>query len=161
MSEMDNQVINMIFDNPERSGQVVFNGYTHEELEILRYNRMTMNEPGGYTVLEHDRAAIKNGIYKCLSLSDLKSVLIMSDGYSAVYNKYELMSQEVLMTTWKTQSLEIPLNIIRQAESEDLDFNTYKRLRKHDDATAVGFEIVYKWLNITDLLFVNIWYKVL
>jgi len=142
MSTMDDQVINMIFNNPNRQKQIAFNGYTNAELKVLQDNRMTMNAPGGYTVLEHDPRAIENAIYKEYPLTDLKSVLIMSDGYSAVYNKYNLMSQKDLMETCINEGLEGPLNRIRQAEREDLDFKVFKRLRQHDDATALVFQVI-------------------
>jgi len=46
------------------------------------------------------------------------------------------------METCINEGLEGPLNRIRQAEREDLDFKVFKRLRQHDDATALVFQVI-------------------
>lgn len=141
MADMDDQVIHMIFNNPQRKNNLTFKGYTEDELKVLRANRMTMNAVGGYSVLEHDKAAMKNAIYKKWPKDQIKSVLIMSDGYSAIYNKYGLMTQEDLMETCSDHGLEGPLKDIRNVERKDPNFLTFKRLRQHDDASAVCFQL--------------------
>jgi hypothetical protein len=133
----DGQVINMIFNNSDREDNITFNGYTNEELKVLRDNRMKMNSKEGYYILEHDKEGIKHGIYEEYELSKICGILIMSDGYSSIYNKYEQLSQKQLMEVCKNEGLKEVLSKIRKIEENDYDLKIHKRLRLHDDATAI------------------------
>ena len=141
MEDMDSEVINMIYNSERRVDEIVFNGYTADELKVLRENRMKMNSENGYYVLEHDKSAIKHGIYKAYSITEVKDFLIMSDGFSAIYNKYHWINQNQLFELCKSEGLETVLRKIRDLEDSDKDFNTYKRLRLHDDASAIHIEL--------------------
>jgi len=134
---LDNKVMDMIFSNPSRDGEFAFNEYTKEELELLRENRLKMNSEDGYYILEHDVNAIKNGIYQEYQVEDIKEVLMMSDGFSSIYNKYKQLSVEELLIKSKNDGVKSVLKMIRDIEEKDLQIKTYKRLRKHDDATAI------------------------
>lgn len=134
---LDQEVIDMIFNNKERNNCIAFNGYTDEELKVLRQNRMKMNSKEGYYILEHDIEGIKHGIYEAIERSKVLDILIMSDGYSAIYNKYKKMTLNQLIDSCKSEGLEVVLNQIRRIEDNDTDFTEHKRLRVHDDATAI------------------------
>lgn len=138
---LDNQVMDMIFNNQNRENEVIFNGYTKGELKVLRCNRMKMNTKQGYYILEHDKEAIKYGIYKEYNKNEISSILIMSDGYSAIYNKYKEFSKEELFEVCINQGVKNVLDKIRTIEDDDLDMKKHKRLRLHDDATALFFRI--------------------
>ncbi|GAU79670.1 protein phosphatase 2C domain-containing protein [Fusibacter sp. 3D3] len=138
---LDQEVIDMIFNNKERKNCIAFNGYTDEELKVLRQNRMKMNSKEGYYILEHDIEGIKHGIYSEIELSKIQDILMMSDGYSAIYSKYKKMTLTQLMDSCKSEGLEAVLNQIRSIEDNDVDFTAYKRLRVHDDATAIYIDL--------------------
>ncbi len=133
----DSQVMSMIYNNKQRASEIAFNGYTKEELDVLRNNRLKMNSEDGYYILEHDEGAIKHGIYKEYALTDVYSTLIMSDGYSAIYNKYKKYDLGQLFDACEGEGLDSILYDIRKIEKEDSELKIYKRLRLHDDATAV------------------------
>ncbi|HKL10263.1 MAG TPA: protein phosphatase 2C domain-containing protein [Clostridia bacterium] len=134
---LDKKVMDMIFDNPNREMEFSFNGYTKEELRVLRENRSKMNSEDGYYILEHDVSAIKNGIYEEYQLDNVKEILMMSDGFSSIHNKYKLLSVEDLLAKSKNEGIESILKTIRDIEKSDPGIETYKRLQRHDDATAV------------------------
>lgn len=137
VEDLDNKVIDMIFTNPNREKEFTLNEYTKEELEVLREHRLKMNSKDGYYILEHDVNAIKNGIYKEYKLEKVKEVLIMSDGFSSICNKYKQLSAEELLKKSKNDGVGSILKMIRQIEENDPKIQKYRRLRKHDDATAV------------------------
>jgi hypothetical protein len=137
IEDLDNQVMNMIYNNRERQGKITFNGYTDEELKVLRNNRMKMNCQDGYYILEHDRQVIRKGIYREYESSEIQEMLLMSDGFSAIYNKYHELNLKDLFQVRQDRGLEYILNQIRHIENTDPDFKQHKRLRQHDDATAV------------------------
>ncbi len=137
IDQLDSQVIDMIFNNNERINHIHFNGYTNEELAVLQNNRMKMNEKDGYYILEHDKSAIQHGHYKEYQLSDIKDIILMSDGYSAIYNKYNQLTIEHLMDRCHRDGVQPIMALIRSTEKSDESFQKYKRLRLHDDATAI------------------------
>ncbi len=139
LATLDSEVINMISNNPDRQKQIVFNGYTQAELDLLQRNRMTMNSPSGYAILEHETSAIPKGVYTSFPRESVHSVLLMSDGYSALYNKFDHCTLPELLNEVGEKSTDGLIPTLRQIELSGLD--TKKRLRKHDDATAVYVEI--------------------
>ncbi|QEN03453.1 hypothetical protein EW093_01615 [Thiospirochaeta perfilievii] len=141
VEDMDTEVINMIFNNKERKNRITFNGYTDEELVKLQKNRMRINEKNGYYILEHEKDAIKNGNYKEFKLSDVKDIILMSDGYSAIYNKYKQLTVDELMDKCNKDGVKSIIKLIRTLEEDDSSFKKYKRLRQHDDATAIYINI--------------------
>ncbi len=139
IESLDAEVISMIANTKNRSQHIVFNGYTQAELDVLQRNRSSMNTPEGYAILEHEPTAISRGIYKTASASDLKDILIMSDGYTALYNKYRHCTLEALFNKVQTAGVDSMIPILREIELKG--FSTYSRLRKHDDATAVYLKV--------------------
>lgn len=139
LEDLDREVINMIANSKDRSDKIVFNGYTQEELDLLRRNRMRMNSDGGYHILEHEPKAIQHGIYKHLPLESVDAILLMSDGFSAIHNKYEYYSLEGLFEVVDSKGVDDIIHTLRRLELED--FHTYNRLRKHDDATGVYWKL--------------------
>jgi hypothetical protein len=137
IEQLDSKVMAMIYNNPDRESEIVLNGYTQKELDILREHRMKMNQNDGYAILEHEVTAIRNGIYEEYPLDAVEEMLIMSDGYSAIYNKYKQFSLKELLEKSREDGLEAVLKVIREIEDSDLEQKRYKRLRKHDDATAI------------------------
>ena len=141
VEELDNKVMEMIFNNPHREREFAFKGYTVEELDVLRENRSKMNSEDGYYILEHDVNAIQNGIYREYRLDNIKEILMMSDGFSSIHNKYDLLSVEDLLAKSKNEGMKPLLKMIRDVEESDPKIETYKRLRRHDDATAVYINV--------------------
>ena len=132
---LDDEVIQMIASNNNREGNLVFNGYTAEELAILRRNRMRMNSEKGHYILEHDPKAIQHGIYQSHPVDSIEAILLMSDGFSAIHNKYQHWTLETLFDIVDQRGVDEVIHTLRRLEQEG--FSTLNRLRKHDDATGV------------------------
>ncbi|MBN2897836.1 MAG: protein phosphatase 2C domain-containing protein [Clostridia bacterium] len=139
IADLDATVIKMIAENKDRDQEISFAGYTEEELTVLRRNRMKMNAKDGYAILEHDPVAIKKGIYQRYPLHHIESVLLMSDGYSAIYNKYECFNLEELFKRVDTYGADDIIHQLRKKELEN--FDCCRRLRRHDDATGVYLKV--------------------
>jgi len=74
-------------------------------------------------------------------LGNIKEILMMSDGFSSIHNKYDLLSVEDLLAKSKNEGMKPLLKMIRDVEESDPKIETYKRLRRHDDATAVYINV--------------------
>ncbi len=134
IQELDQQVISLMANNSQRQNEIVFKGFTKVELELLRVNRMKMNTPGGYYILEHDEQAIEKGIYQEYYLNNIDSVLLMTDGFAMLRKKY---SKIALFKELQQRGVKSLLAELRKLEDSDLEMKKYQRLKKHDDATAI------------------------
>ena len=134
---LDQEVIEFMSKNTNRLNKCVFKGFTEEELTLLKKNRMKMNTENGYYILSHDERAIANGIYKIYPLDYWSSCLLSSDGVS-VLDKY--YSRIELMELMRTNGVKRLIEVLRGYESEDEEMVSLRRLKAHDDATAVFIE---------------------
>jgi serine/threonine protein phosphatase PrpC len=137
---MDQQVMEMMASNPNRENEIEFNAYTAQELALLRKNRLTMNTKEGYAILEHDPTAIARGLYKEYALKNVKDILMGSDGFTIVYNKYHQINREDMIAVSKKEGIRNVVDMLRKIEKNDQRMTQYKRLRCHDDATAILLE---------------------
>jgi len=140
---MDKQVIDMISSGEDRESRIVFKGFTEEELELLRKNRMKMNINGGYYILGHSVEAIKKGIYKVYPINQLKRCLLSTDGINPLDTYY---TRGRLLDEMSKRGVKGLISELRSFEKMDIDKKKIKRLKTHDDATAVllGFPSKYK-----------------
>lgn len=138
---LDNQVMEIMARNKNRKNEIRFKGFTEEELRLLRKNRNTMNTENGYAILEHDKNAIDKGIYNELPIKIVSDILMVSDGFSTIYNRYHKCCQEEAVDYCKNKGLKNVLNEIRDIENRDSQMIKYKRLKCHDDATSILVEM--------------------
>jgi len=134
---LDLQVINMISQSENRENRIVYKGFTAEELDILKKNRMKMNQKDGYSILATSVEAINKGIYKTYPLHHLKRCLLSTDGINPLDNYY---MREDLLDEMHKRGVKDLIDELRDHEKEDLKKKKVKRLKTHDDATAVLLE---------------------
>lgn len=138
IKHLDDQVIELMNQNKDRTNSCVFKDFTEEEWTLLKKNRMKMNTEDGYYILSHDVGAISKGIYKVYPLEHLENVLLSSDGMSLLDRYY---SRAILMDEIKRKGVKALVDKLRELENEDTAMVVLKRLKTHDDATAVYLEI--------------------
>ncbi len=131
---LDSEVIDMVSSGPDRESRIVFKGFTNEELQILKTNRMKMNKIGGYNILACSVDAIKNGIYRKYPIKKIKRCLLSTDGINPLDKYY---SRENLLDEMDKRGVKGLISELRDIETNDKDMKKIKRLKTHDDATAV------------------------
>lgn len=134
---LDAQVIQLMSQNGDREKLCVFKDFTEDELSLLKENRMKMNTKEGYYILSHDVTAVSKGIYKVYPLEILDSCLLSSDGLSPLDQFYE---RGALMSKINTIGIKALVEQLRAYEKEDEEKSILKRLKTHDDATAIFLE---------------------
>lgn len=134
LKNLDRQVIDMVSSGSDRESRIVFNGFTEEELQILRTNRMKMNKKDGYSILACSVDAIKKGIYKEYPLDHLKRCLLSTDGINPLDNYY---TRKRLLDEMNKRGVKGLIAELRGIETKDTKKRKIKRLKTHDDATAV------------------------
>lgn len=134
---LDAQVIQIMNQNRDRGKSCVFKDFTEEEWSLLKKNRMKMNTEEGYYILSHDVTAISKGIHKFYPFEILESCLLSSDGLSPLDRYYE---RTAMMDEIKKIGINALVEKLRAFEKDDEAKLVLKRLKTHDDATAIYLE---------------------
>lgn len=103
-------------------------------------NRLLKNTKDGYWTLEFNKEAIQNAISDTIKIKEVKSIAIMSDGYSAIFDKYKYCTESELMELLENTKAEEIYKIIRKIENEDSEILKYPRFKKGDDSSIVFYK---------------------
>ncbi len=134
IKNFDDMVIEMMGRNKKRTGQIVFKGFTQEELDVLISSRSKMNKPGGYFILSHSKEAIDMGIYKAIPIASIERCLLATDGLAPLSCMY---SKKTLLERIKEKGAKALIKELRNLEEADRDKRNIGRLKTHDDATLI------------------------
>lgn len=131
---LDSEVVELMRRNHQRERQLVFKGFTEEEMDILIRNRKKMNIPGGYFILGHSTDAVDMGIYKTFQIKDVERCLLSTDGIVPLNYKY---SRRNLLDRIRAKGVREVIRELRGLEESDREKRTIGRLKTHDDVTVV------------------------
>lgn len=96
------------------------------------------NTPTGGWVLSNSFLAIKHANVGELKLSDIKSILGFSDGFSQIFDLFKYMTPEQLSARiYKGEKFEKLYNLLYKLQQQDRDCNKYPRSKIRDDASAI------------------------
>ena len=130
----DAEVLSLMAQNPNRENEIVYKGFTAEELRLLRKNRMTMNTESGYPILSYDPKAAYRAQEIRVPVASLEDALLLTDG---LYPLYSHSTKETLIALARTDGPDALIKAVRRLESKDQKKEAVKRLKIHDDATAL------------------------
>ncbi|MBK5241699.1 hypothetical protein [Clostridium sp.] len=106
---------------------------------LLVKHRLLKNTPNGYWTLEFDKNAVENSLCGCFDFVECKKILLMSDGFSVIFDNYNYVDKNNIISIVEKQGLEQIYNVIRFIEEEDADILKFPRFKKSDDASAIIF----------------------
>lgn len=110
--------------------------------EYVVQGRSTKNHIFGYNILADDRDAILRGVYKKIDGNIFKKVILMTDGYSQVFDLFGLYSIRDLASSLNTpEDAERIYNELYNAQEEDKDCAKCLRFKIRDDATVSVLDI--------------------
>ncbi len=138
---LDLEVIELMRRNHQREHQVVFRGFTQEELSFLVNNRKKMNSPGGYFILSHNIDAVDMGIFKSFQISEIEKCLLATDGIVPLNVKY---SRKNLLERIRSNGVREIIKELRRLEVSDREKQAIGRLKTHDDATLVYLDFGFQ-----------------
>ncbi len=111
-------------------------------LQALRASRATCNTPGGLWTLGTNPAAADNVATASITLRKPFVGLVMSDGFSALTDKYGRYAPAELVRIAEGNGLAALGEELRHIETvEDPDGFAYPRFKVSDDATAILFTV--------------------
>ena len=100
-------------------------------------DRRRRNRPGGYGVIEADRACLAFAEY--MPLADPSAVLLTSDGFFRIADHYNEVSEtELLARAVENGEVSALYETLRHIELSDPDCRKFPRLKPQDDASAIA-----------------------
>lgn len=104
--------------------------------QILR-NRRSLNRPGGYWAINPGLSWTQGLRLFSGSISPTASVLLASDGFMRLVDVIAHHDDRALMDAVKNMGTDGVIAELRQLESADPQAERYRRVKIHDDATAL------------------------
>ncbi|MBL8893296.1 MAG: protein phosphatase 2C domain-containing protein [Rhizobiales bacterium] len=99
-------------------------------------SRNKRNQPGGYSILEADRASLN--MPEFFDLPKIDALLLCTDGFYRAVDHYDLYANESLVARCEGWGgVEEVLREVRAIEASDPTCDKYPRFKPADDATAV------------------------
>lgn len=137
LSKFNNKII-------EKVKSLINKGYTLEQANELAYDMIfernsKCNKKNGYWLLSFNRIAIYHGVSGSLKYNndyDFLELLLSTDGFHSVCDKYKIMNEMNVFSYIRKKSLEELCKSIRKTENRDSQCKTYARMQKSDDASA-------------------------
>lgn len=103
-------------------------------------NRLQKNTIDGYWVLEFVSGAVDKGISGEIDVRENMEIALMTDGFSAIVDKYHLVST----TQAFEEGIEKAMEKLRSFEQEDVKAVKIPRFKVMDDASCIHLKIVDK-----------------
>lgn len=107
--------------------------------DCIKTGRTTKNKQHGYYVIDTtgNFEIIDNAIYKEVDENLIKKVIIMSDGFSQIFDLFNYYSLEELANNLNSaQDAEKIYDILCDLQNKDIDGNVYVRFKIRDDASV-------------------------
>jgi hypothetical protein len=106
-------------------------------IDALRASHATRNTPGGWWVFGPDPACAAYARRHVLSLARPAHLLLATDGFSALADRYEVFDAASLVEAGRDQGLAGLVQTLRGIEDADAAGSRHPRFKKSDDATAL------------------------
>lgn len=135
---LDQHTINLLKMKLE-SGKNYLEART-EITPTLRKHRSMMNTPSGYSAVSPDHLCLKYIDHYNLEATNVKRVLLCSDGFSAAFKTYGLYNVKDILSK-NGPSIKEVMKESRRVERNDEKLLRHPRLKPQDDATAILMEV--------------------
>ncbi|CAH2215381.1 hypothetical protein [Tepidibacter aestuarii] len=143
VTKLDNKVFEAMDEIMKKEGKTL-NEAKKEVNNLIVSNRLLKNTDQGYWILGFDTEAVDRALYGKIRLDSDAKLLIASDGFSAITDRYNYINMENLIYETQNKGLDSLCKKLREIEEEDSSGYKYPRFKKNDDASAVYVELMNK-----------------
>lgn len=103
--------------------------------------RLLKNKKGGYYTLSDNVVCVDHAVCGSFPKHIVKKILLMSDGFSQVFDTFEIVSKENLCKKINTYNdAKKYFNKLEKQQNKDSLCNKHLRFKKQDDTTLVYYE---------------------
>ncbi|WFD10246.1 hypothetical protein [Tepidibacter hydrothermalis] len=141
VTRLDNKVFQAMDEIMRKEGKTLSEAKKEVNNLIVR-NRLLKNTNEGYWILGFDTEAVDRGLYGKIPFSSDTKLLMASDGFSAITDRYNYIDMENLIHEAQNKGLDNLCRKLRQIEEEDSSGDKYPRFKKNDDASAIYIELM-------------------
>lgn len=110
-------------------------------LPMIKKHRLLLNKEDGYWILGFDIRAVRKASQGIINISEPMKILLSSDGFSALVDKYHTIEKEHFILQVEENGLPLLYENLRNIENLDREGIKYPRFKKSDDASAIYLEI--------------------
>lgn len=141
VTKLDNKVFQAMDEIMKKEGKTLPEAKKEVNNLIVR-NRLLKNTNEGYWILGFDAEAVDRGLYGKIPFNSDTKLLMASDGFSAITDRYNYIDMENLIHEAQNKGLDNLCRKLREIEEEDSSGNKYPRFKKNDDASAIYIELM-------------------
>lgn len=104
--------------------------------------RLSQNTDNGYWILSDDKNAVNHGLYGTVPISEVKQIVGLSDGFSQIYDTFEIYTINNFMEKlYNGEKIEDLYKILFDAQNKDEFCNNFPRFKLRDDSSI--FNIIF------------------
>jgi len=141
VTKLDNKVFQAMDEIMKKEGKTLPEAKKEVNNLIVR-NRLLKNTNEGYWILGFDAEAVDRGLYGKIPFNSDTKLLMASDGFSAITDRYNYIDMENLIHEAQNKGLDNLCRKLREIEEEDSSGDKYPRFKKNDDASAIYIELM-------------------
>lgn len=141
VTRLDNKVFEAMDEIMRKEGKTLSEAKKEVNNLIVR-NRLLKNTNEGYWILGFDAEAVDRGLYGKIPFSSDTKLLMASDGFSAITDRYNYIDMENLIHEAQNKGLDNLCRKLREIEEDDSSGDKYPRFKKNDDASAIYIELM-------------------
>ncbi|HSQ88834.1 hypothetical protein [Romboutsia sp.] len=136
----------LVYDEMEKLPnlqQLSFEQIKSSVISTIISNRLKKNTEDGYWILEFDENAIENAMYGYTTVHKNIKLMLTSDGFSCVSDRYNLINEEELLNQVTNRGISEIYNELRCFEEEDFSTIKFPRFKIKDDSSCIYLDIEF------------------
>lgn len=111
-------------------------------IDALKNLRKKMNTRQGYWILADDVKAVDFANTGTIKKTDIKQIVVVSDGFSQIYDMFKIYTVEQLMEElYFGKNIEEIYQILYFEQEKDCFCNNFPRFKLRDDATLIEMQL--------------------
>jgi hypothetical protein len=118
-----------------------YNQIRNSVMDTIINNRLKKNTKDGYWILEFEEEAIDYAINDTLKIDTDMSIMITSDGYSCISDRYKFIEENELIDEVKKNGIREIYLKLREIEDEEFSINKFPRFKENDDSSCIYADI--------------------
>ena len=110
-------------------------------MKTIINNRLKRNTENGYWILEFEENAIEKAIYGQINVDQDIKLILTSDGYSCISDRYKLIDEKDLLNETINNGVSSIYKTLRKFEEEDFSTTRFPRFKVKDDSSCIYLNI--------------------
>lgn len=135
---------NMVYEKMEKLPNLKnlsFDEIKSSVIDTIIDNRLKKNTKDGYWILEFETEAIENAIYGKVNINKNIKLMLTSDGFSSISDRYNLIKEEELLNYVIEHGVSDTYKKLRKFEEDDYSTTKFPRFKVNDDSSCIYLEL--------------------